>query len=150
MQKKILIGLAYLVGIALVLLVIVKVIITLRAKAVKRKLDQQIAQTPPPPATDPTDPVPAMDPLAKNYSTENYKAMANALDVAMRGVGTDEDLVVKVFKYLKSDGDFNALNSAFGNRDGWSMRRWLKGDLSQWWIDKINKDLRRQGVSKQI
>jgi hypothetical protein len=153
MNKKLLISFISIVGGALLLLVVVKVVISIRVKQEKRRLDQQIAdaqQVSEETATDAFNPDPEPDPSKENYPPHIYTTMAKVLDQAMRGIGTDEETIVSVFTKIRSNGDFDALNNAFGTRDGWSMRRWLKGDLSEWWIEKINTNLRRQGVTKQI
>jgi hypothetical protein len=88
--------------------------------------------------------------MALSYSPNEYQGMANKLEVAMDGWGTDEDAIMEVFERVKNDLDFLELDSAFGNRDGWNMIEWLQGDLSGYWMDKINNTLNSNGCTKRV
>jgi len=74
----------------------------------------------------------AFDELNSNANTratlskEQLLSMANTLQVAMDGRGTDEDAIYGVFYKLQNDADFAGLSAAFG-------RRTIKGGSGYFW-----------------
>ncbi len=95
-----------------------------------------------------------------NYTDAQYKAMANDLQEAMDGPGTEDDVVFDTFKKLKSDLDFIKLESAFGVReakdnlfgylDDEDLRGWIKGDLNASEIARLNNQLKVQNLTKRF
>lgn len=85
-----------------------------------------------------------------SYSYDKYLGWSDELDIAMRGGGTDEDRVFRIFGYMNNDMDFIQLYKAFGVRDGEDLNGWLKGDLSDTDIAKLNKQLNYAGITKRI
>jgi hypothetical protein len=47
----------------------------------------------------------------------SYRSLADALFEAMDGYGTNEDDIMGVFKNLRNQADFDALEQAFGSRE---------------------------------
>ncbi|MEM2138572.1 MAG: hypothetical protein QXM96_00245 [Candidatus Woesearchaeota archaeon] len=72
--------------------------------------------------------------------------LANKIETAMQGYGTDFRAIVQVFLNLKNDADFLGLSLAFGVREIRAGRGsdWLmgsfKGNLIQCLNDELNKD----------
>lgn len=85
-----------------------------------------------------------------SYTYDKYAGWSDELDTAMRGGGTDEDRVFRIFGYMNNDMDFIQLYKAFGVRDGEDLNGWLKGDLSATDIAKLNKQLNYAGITKRI
>lgn len=85
-----------------------------------------------------------------SYNPNAYVGFASKLEKAIAGWGTDEDSILEVFEQINNDLDFLELDSAFGSRDSENMYEWLEGDLSQYYIDKINNMLNSNGVTKRI
>lgn len=56
-------------------------------------------------------------------------AMANALYMAMKGLGTDEQAIEDTFKNIKTNDDFKLLVKEFGVRDGMDLVQWLYDEL---------------------
>ena len=98
--------------------------------------------------------------LKATYTANQYKSMANNLFDAMDGFGTDTETIYTVFKKLQNDIDFIKLDAAFGVRtatdnlfglmEAEDLSGWIKDDLSQTEITKLNNQLRNQGISKQF
>jgi hypothetical protein len=85
-----------------------------------------------------------------SYNPNEYVGFANKLYNAMDGWGTDEDAILEVYEKLRNDLDFLELEAAFGSKDGYTLQEWLRGDLSDYYFDKINGMLQSQGVTKRI
>lgn len=64
--------------------------------------------------------------------------------------GTDEDRIMRIFGALKNNLDFIELESAFGVKDGYDMDAWLRGDLSTYYLDQINKMMTNRGITKRV
>lgn len=86
---------------------------------------------------------------------------ANNIYESMDGWGTYEETIVDTFKKLKNNADFLAVNKAYGTRTVFS-RTWfvpdqtstmipaLHDELSQYWIDEVNKILDNKGITYRI
>lgn len=96
-------------------------------------------------------------------STFNANKVADEIFDAMDGYGTNESAIVASFNKVKTDADFDALNTAFGTRTissgTWNilisdftgdLSACLRDELSSGWINDINSALRRNGVTKTI
>ena len=88
--------------------------------------------------------------VTASFSPAKYNSLANTLETAMSGWGTDEQAIFNVFSQLINDLDFIKLDSAFGIRESEDMVGWLKGDLSSSDIGKINQQLSNKGLSNSI
>lgn len=84
------------------------------------------------------------------HSTTWHQAKAALLYKAMKGAGTDEETIYKVFRGLKSNQDYSKLYHVFGKKDGYTMKGWLHGDLSTYEIKKVNQILASKGITKRI
>jgi len=84
-----------------------------------------------------------IDNKALSYPLTIYKNMADALYVAMEGLGTDYDTVKNNLLKINNQSDFFELEKAFGNRAAYT---WLwvytpfAGTLIQWFSDELNDD----------
>jgi len=98
-----------------------------------------------------------------------FEVYAQKLVEAMNGCGTDEDMVLSVFKNMKNDADIRKLIAAFGVRYyrpcaadqpisytrflfdskafGGPLPTWLAYDLSSGYIEKINSILSKNGIN---
>ena len=68
----------------------------------------------------------------------NYKLLADTLDKAMRGAGTDENSIKSVLNQIKTYEDFKNLSNAFGTRDGQNLSKWIDGETSVFGEDLLN------------
>ena len=66
-----------------------------------------------------------------SYSPATYERFANQLFEAFRGVGTDEDQVIRIINELKTYDDWLALVKAFGIRKVPHLFGDIEGTLSQ-------------------
>jgi len=108
------------------------------------------------------------DNLNSNASTKatitqaQMLALATKLFTAMDGYGTDEDAIVNVFKQIKNNADFAGVNAAYGVREVSSGRfnpepnykgplsGALTSELSQYWLDLINKHLASKNITYKV
>lgn len=88
--------------------------------------------------------------MKPSYQSNIYQTFADNLYRYMKGLGTDENGVFRVFNFLHNDLDFLRLDAAFGVRDGYSMREWIRGDLSSADITTLNNRLRVKGITKKV
>ena len=65
----------------------------------------------------------------------NYADLANALDTAMRGPGTDEDSLTKTLNQIKTPQDWKNVYNAFGKRTAIGSSE--AQTLDQWFINDI-------------
>jgi hypothetical protein len=93
----------------------------------------------------------AIDQNKKNYSDVWYESQADKIYNALEPLADDEDAVRNVFSKLKSNADYWALKNAFGTRDGYDMKAWIKDDMWQWEIDRYcNKPMKANGLTVWI
>ncbi len=80
-----------------------------------------------------------------------YRNLADDLERAMRGAGTNEQLIFTTIGKLKNDVDAIKLNKAFGMRSSWgisySLREWLEGDLSSKDLQKVWQIMDFNGIT---
>lgn len=61
-------------------------------------------------------------------SEKQALTFANQLEVAMKGWGTDNDVIKNVFNQLQTQGDYLLVQKKFGIRDGENLIEWLVDD----------------------
>lgn len=88
--------------------------------------------------------------VKKSYTQSQYNAFAGQLYYAMKGFGTDEEVIYSVFSKMQNDLDVIALTNAYGIRDGYDLQGWLRGDLSSSEMAKLNNILSNKGITKQF
>lgn len=88
--------------------------------------------------------------VSKSYTNNQYNSYADRLYYAMKGLGTDEEEIGRVFSDMQNDLDVIALTNAFGVRDGYTLQAWLRGDLgSAAEMNRyVNDILRMKGITK--
>ena len=82
-------------------------------------------------------------------SKAQIDAYANKLFTAMDGYGTDEEAIYEVFRRIKSDCDYVALNAAYGNgreisSGSWSLESDFKGNLTAALASELSSDERKR------
>ncbi len=90
-----------------------------------------------------------------SYTTSEYKAMADQLYNAMNGAGTDETVIYDVLNRLNTVDDYNQLVKTFGTRSASSfvtsfsgtLQTWLRDELDDSEVKKVNNILSKMGVS---
>lgn len=95
--------------------------------------------------------------------TLDFRSLANQLFDSFDGYGTDNDVVRRVFKMLKTDGDYDALKAAYGVREVSSGRfnifvsdfegdlpSTLRSELSAKEVAEINQILTSNRISRSI
>ena len=92
----------------------------------------------------------ASNQIKPSYAKYTYDSWADKLYKAMKGIGTDNDMVFAVFNSLKNDADYIKLDQAFGMRDTYTMKEWVHGDLSTTKINTINSGFKTKGMTKRI
>jgi len=96
-----------------------------------------------------------------NYTTYEYKTMADAAFEALRGNTEDEEDLLPIMQKMKSDLDLTLLIKEYGTRDhsaGWNPRKvmhTLPSAIAAYYFedeleDYINKPLRQNGVKFQF
>lgn len=88
--------------------------------------------------------------IKPSYGSDTYAKFADQMEIAMKGAGTTEGTIYKVYSYMHNDADMVKLNQAFGIRGEATLREWLVGDLDASEIAKINELLRDKGITKLI
>lgn len=66
--------------------------------------------------------------IKATYPRSQYTAWADAMEAAMDGAGTDEDVIEDVAFKMMNDADVLELKSAFGVRKGENLTKWLVSD----------------------
>ena len=82
-----------------------------------------------------------------SYNDFEYKSMADQIERAMRGCGTDEDAIFDVMKKMRNNTDVMKLKQAFGTRGDEDLSQWLGGDLSSSEMKKVNTILSGNGIT---
>lgn len=85
-----------------------------------------------------------------NYTDGQYNQFGQVLYTAMKGLGTDEDAIFRVFGYMRNDIDVAKLIVAFGVKDNDTLGAWLQDDLSSADMAKINRILSSKGIKYQF
>jgi len=80
-------------------------------------------------------------------SKAQIDALANKAYAAMNGYGTDEDALYEVFRALKNDADFAALQAAYGVRTissgSWNPAANFEGNLIAAITDEVDANTRK-------
>lgn len=76
-----------------------------------------------------------------------FNLLANKLYTAMKGIGTDENTIYGVFNQMNNTADLYKLVAVFGTRDGETLDQWIRGDMSNREIKKINQILTNKGIA---
>lgn len=84
-----------------------------------------------------------------SYTVGVYRDMADKLEGAMKGLGTDIVSVFEVFGQMKNDLDVLNVEKEFGIRADANLSEWLHGEW-QLSVTAINKVLRYRGIRKQF
>lgn len=83
-----------------------------------------------------------------SYPKHKYLEMADALQAAMQGFGTNEIAIYKVFEKMKNPLDLETLITAFGTRKGETLSQWLLGDMQESeFLSLQNNLIKRLGVN---
>jgi len=105
----------------------------------------------------------------QTLSNSSLEAMSSAIVQASNGCGTEEDIIVSQFDNLQNEADMLALVKIFGLRDKlrcpfsddaygdkWcllscrtptmSLSSMIYSELSQGWVDTLNKKLGQKGI----
>lgn len=80
----------------------------------------------------------------QTFSESDYKAMADKLEQAMKGLGTDNDAVLQVLASLKTKSDWLSLVSAFGIRESGVWPGNFSGNLIEWLSDELGGGARQR------
>lgn len=84
-------------------------------------------------------------------SNSNLVDLANKLEIAMKGFGTDENEVQDVFNNINNKSELLKLISTFGTRNGENLTEWIAGDFSTKAKEKyINSILRNKNIDYQF
>jgi len=84
-----------------------------------------------------------------SHPKSKYRDLANRLQVAMKGFGTDANTILQVFSNIGNDLDFIELNQAFGTRDDEDLTQWINGEGNSL-STKINKYLRSRKIKYSV
>ena len=74
--------------------------------------------------------------IGADSSGAGAQGAAKVFYKAMKGAGTDDSAVAEMFSRIKTQDEFEAIKKAYGTKDGWTLDKWLKGDLGE---DQYNK-----------
>ena len=88
--------------------------------------------------------------IKASYTKSKYVQLADDLESAIAGAGTDEQAVYDVFNQMKNDIDVLELDKAFGVRDEEDLKQWLRGDLSSSEMSTVNNILAKKNISKRF
>ena len=69
-----------------------------------------------------------------SFDLSIYRQMANSIESAISGAGTNEEIVESAIKKLRTKSDWLQLYIEFGTRSSWGS----SGDLVQWIIEDID------------
>lgn len=82
-----------------------------------------------------------------SYGDLEYEKMADTLERAMAGCGTDEEAIYSVMSRMNNNTDVLKLSAAFGTRQDETLSQWLGGDLSSSEMAKVNAILKNKGIT---
>ena len=95
-----------------------------------------------------------------SYPLSQYKSWANQIEVAGFGLGTDEEAIYSIFKKLKNDSDYLALQQAWGKPTrktydwavplDYTLSQFLRYELSDSEISKLNYILASKGIKYRV
>ena len=89
-----------------------------------------------------------------NITSSQMTLLANRLENAAKGAGTDEDAIYAVFNQMTNTADVYALIAAYGTRDGQDLPTMIRSELTDMWpyreISKVNQILTNKGISYQF
>lgn len=100
----------------------------------KQVLDEQISQTG----------------ETLSYSSLTYETFSQQLLNAMKGLGTDDAAIKRVFYQMKNTADVLKLISTFGVREGENLAEWLHGEAPWYEFGSIVKQVNSILASKNI
>ena len=85
----------------------------------------------------------------------DYSEIADKIFKSMYGFGVKEDELLYQFGKLRNNTDFNKMKSAFGSRKGaigkeYDLDYWIKDELKQKDLDKLNDLLKEKGINYQF
>lgn len=95
-----------------------------------------------------------------SFPLSQYKSWANQIEVAGFGLGTDEDAVYSIFRKLKNDSDYLALQQAWGKPTrktydwavplDYTLSQFLRYEMSDTEIKKLNYILASKGIKYRV
>lgn len=85
--------------------------------------------------------------IQQSYPDQRYQGLADDIENAIAGWGTDEEAIYDVMRQIKNDIDFLKLQNAFSVRDGENLSQWMRGDLSSSEMASVNSILSSNGVT---
>jgi hypothetical protein len=86
-----------------------------------------------------------------SYTTGVYTSMANVLEQAMSGFGTDETKVKETLEKMKTQDDWNMLIRVFALREGENLLSWFRSDFdTDSWTSTDTQDLNNILIKKGI
>jgi hypothetical protein len=106
-----------------------------RSKRELKEQDKELKETTPKPS----------------YKDSEYVAMADHIEQAVDGAGTDEDAIYDVLRKMKNNQDMVKLQTAYGIRFGdEDLYESIKSDMSSSEIAKCNNILQGNGITITI
>lgn len=81
------------------------------------------------------------------FEEDDYTTMADSIYKAMKGVGTDEEVIYNTLENLKNKADWKKLVAAFDKKDEMTLVEWIKDDMSDSEIEKVNTILKAIGAT---
>lgn len=91
-----------------------------------------------------------VQPEKLTFSESEYNTMANGLFKAMDGIGTDEAAIYQVFQKLRTNSDVLKLQAAFGIRNDMDLFEYIRDDMNNNDIAKLNGYLAQHNISIRI
>lgn len=94
-----------------------------------------------------------LDKKKLKYRNDAYNNYANVLYGSMKGSGTDEATIKRIFSYMTNTDDVRALIVAFGIRDDMNLNQWVRAELEVqpfYWNDYTLKTLNESLKNKKI
>jgi len=95
-----------------------------------------------------------------SYPLSQYKSWANQIEVAGFGLGTDEAAVYSIFRKLKNDSDYLALQQAWGKPTrktydwavplNYTLSQFLRYEMSDTEVNKLNYILQTKGIKYRV